>query len=187
MNFLPGELDGTHIKLPMVEADLPLPSGFTGKKKGTVIAGIRPENFEDASLVPAEDVGHGVKFRAPIEVIEWMGSELYAYFTVGGAAASELGRHADLTAEEVRAEEERTMVVARLNAASRAREGQEVELWLDGRAVRLFDPDTGLNLCLGDGDAPEAAPADTVESQSAPAAAPTPTAPAPSGGSSGQG
>ena len=74
--------------------------------------------------MPAEDLGHGATFRATIEVIEWMGSELYAYFTVGGAAASELGRHADLTAEEVRADEERTTVVARLDAASQAKEGR---------------------------------------------------------------
>ena len=170
MNFLRGELGGSRIKLPMVEADLP--AKVTGANKGTVIAGIRPENFEDATLVPQEDLGHGATFRAQIEVIEWMGSELYAYFTVGGAAVSELGRHADLTAEEVRADDERTMVVARLDAASQAKTGQEAELWLDARAVRLFDPDSGLNLGLDDDDAaaeaPEAPPADTVAAQSAP-------------------
>ena len=170
MNFLRGELDGSRIKLPMVEADLP--SSVVGRNKGTVIAGIRPENFEDAALVPQDDQRHGATFRATIEVIEWMGSELFAYFTVGGAAASELGRHADLSAEEVRTDQERTTVVARLNAASQAKEGQEAELWLDARAVHLFDPDSGLNLGLGGGDAPEAAPADTVASQPAPAPAP---------------
>ena len=184
MNFLRGEIDGSRIKLPMLETDLP--SGVVGKNKGTVIAGIRPENFEDASLVPQEDLGHGAKFKATIEVIEWMGSELFAYFTVGGAAVSELGRHADLTAEEVRAdEEERTTVVARLNAASQAKEGEETELWLDARTMHLFDPDSGLNLCLGDDDAPDAAPADTVATQPSPAAEPAPTpASAPTGGSS---
>ena len=90
-----------------------------------MIAGIRPENFEDASLVSEDDLRHGPTFRATIEVIEWMGSELYAYFTVGGgAAASELGRHADLSAEDVRASGEGTQVVARLNAASEARQGR---------------------------------------------------------------
>ena len=48
MNFLRGEIDGSRIKLPMVETDLP--SNVVGKNKGTVIAGIRPENFEDAAL-----------------------------------------------------------------------------------------------------------------------------------------
>ncbi len=179
MNFLRGEIDGSRIKLPMVETDLP--SNVVGKNKGTVIAGIRPENFEDASLVAEEDLGHGAKFGATIEVIEWMGSELYAYFSVGGAAASELGRHADLSAEEVRADgQERTTVVARLNAASKVQQGQEAELWLDARAVHLFDPDSGLNICLGDDEAdatPEAAPADTVAAESAPTADPAPAGP----------
>ncbi|MEA2704485.1 MAG: multiple sugar transport system ATP-binding protein [Actinomycetota bacterium] len=184
MNFLRGEIDGSRVKLPMSDTALPLPSRVvSGKKTGTVILGIRPENFEDASLVPEDDLQHGVKFKAPVDVIEWMGSELYAYFSVVGAAASELGRHADLSAEEVRADEERTTVVARLNAASQVKEGQEAELWLDARAVHLFDPDSGLNLCLGGDTAeetPDASPADTVATQSGPA-------PAPAGGSSGQG
>jgi multiple sugar transport system ATP-binding protein len=173
MNFLPGQVDGSTIKLPMVETDLNLPSGVDLKGKGTVIAGIRPENFEDAALVPEEDLVHGPRFRTTIEVIEWMGSELYAYFTVGGAAVSELGRHADLSAEEVRADEERTTVVARLNAASQARAGEEAELWLDARTIHLFDPDTGLNLC-GPGDTtPTAAPKDTATGSAAPASVPT--------------
>ncbi|HVF13235.1 MAG TPA: ATP-binding cassette domain-containing protein, partial [Acidimicrobiales bacterium] len=148
MNFLRGEVSGAQIKLPMVEVELPtsLTPG-TGDGTRTVIAGIRPENFEDAALVSEDDLRHGPRFRVTIDVIEWMGSELYAYFNVGGgAAASELGRHADLSAEDARASGEGTQVVARLDAASAAGKGEELELWLDARTVLLFDPDTGLNL-----------------------------------------
>ncbi|MEA2717042.1 MAG: multiple sugar transport system ATP-binding protein, partial [Actinomycetota bacterium] len=115
MNFLRAEVSGSQVKLPMTEVELPglLPDG--GEEARTVIAGIRPENFEDASLVSEDDLRHGPRFRVRIEVIEWMGAELYAYFTVGGgAAASELGRHADLSAEDARASGEGTQVVARL-------------------------------------------------------------------------
>ena len=172
MNFLRGELTGTRISLPVVQVDLP--SGVTGadgQSDQTVIAGIRPENFEDASLVPEEDLRHGATFPATIDVIEWMGSELYAYFTVGGGAAvPELGRHADLSAEDVRADAERMTVVARLDAASQAQEGQELELWLDARRVHLFDPDSGLSLVRSTESTPDARPSDTVDAQAAPAA-----------------
>ncbi len=151
MNFLRAEASGSRVKLPMVDVDLPA-AGGTGDRAGTgagartVIAGIRPENFEDAALVPGDDLGHGATFTATIEVVEWMGSELYVYFTVGGAAASELGRHADLSADDVRSSDEGTQVVARLERASQARAGQELELWLDARALHLFDPESGERL-----------------------------------------
>ena len=46
-----------------------------------MIAGIRPESFEDASLVgDLRDQGHVLK--AKIDLIESMGSELYVYFEI---------------------------------------------------------------------------------------------------------
>ena len=45
-----------------------------------MIAGLRPEHFEDASLVG--DRSRGVTFKAKIDVLESMGSEFYAYFVV---------------------------------------------------------------------------------------------------------
>ena len=157
MNFLRAEVSGSRVKLPMVQLDLPAGVGDGRDGEGatsgrSLIAGIRPENFEDAALVPADDLGYGVKFKAMIELVEWMGSELYVYFSVGGgAAASELGRHADLSAEDVRASDQGTQVVARLGRASQARKGEELELWLDARALHLFDPDSGERLSAGQG------------------------------------
>ncbi len=149
MNFLRADVSGSKVKLPMVEFDLPGAAAGDGGGGGarSLIAGIRPENFEDATLVAEDDLRHGAKFKATIELVEWMGSELYVYFTVGGgAAASELGRHADLTPDDVRSSDEGTQVVARLERASQARPGEELELWLDARALHLFDPDSGERL-----------------------------------------
>jgi multiple sugar transport system ATP-binding protein len=36
--------------------------------------------------------------------------------------------------------------VARLDPASRAREGQRVQLWFDPAKLHLFDPDNGAHL-----------------------------------------
>src|SRR5687767_12349587 len=47
MNFMPATAEGGKLKLPMAEVDLP----EGADAKGDVIAGIRPEHFEDAQLV----------------------------------------------------------------------------------------------------------------------------------------
>jgi hypothetical protein len=42
-------------------------------------------------------------------------------------------------------------IVARLDAATHIGEGQDAELWVDARAMHIFDPATGRNLSLVDG------------------------------------
>jgi multiple sugar transport system ATP-binding protein len=39
-----------------------------------------------------------------------------------------------------------TDVVARFNARSRAREGEEVDVAVDTRSLHFFDPETGLGI-----------------------------------------
>ena len=45
-----------------------------------MLAGVRPELFEDARIV--HDVERPLKFRAKVDVVEEMGSELYAFFSL---------------------------------------------------------------------------------------------------------
>jgi multiple sugar transport system ATP-binding protein len=150
MNFLPGPVRDGKLELPMVTVDLPdeivarVRSAGDGQE---FIAGIRPEHFQDAGLITDEDRRHGPTFRTRVDVVEWMGSELFAYFPVSGSANSheemvQLANELDL---ETGGGDE-SQVVARLDAASDAREGQEVEIWLDARQIHLFDPETGENL-----------------------------------------
>jgi hypothetical protein len=66
-------------------------------------------------------------------------------------------------------------VVARLDAATRVREGQGADLWVDVRAIHVFDPSTGANLALADGPAQHTAasaaapPAQSLADEPAPA------------------
>ncbi len=129
-----------------------------------VIVGLRPENFEDAALVPADARANGITFPATIDVLESMGSDVYVYFTKdieGGVNSTELE---ELARDSGRAETGASgdTVVARLDAATGVREGQQAELWADTRAMHIFDPATGRNLSLvaeaGDGGAAAAAP-----------------------------
>ncbi|MEA2427663.1 MAG: multiple sugar transport system ATP-binding protein, partial [Thermoleophilaceae bacterium] len=142
MNFMPVQIEGGRAKLPMVE--VPVPQGAEGASRG-LIAGIRPEHFEDAALVGQEKRGHGATFRAKIDLVESMGSELYAHFTVSGEGVesqelAELAQDAG-TAEVPGAGAGR--VVARLDSESGVRQGQESELWLDTSRIHFFDAATG--------------------------------------------
>jgi multiple sugar transport system ATP-binding protein len=166
MNFLPGELSGESVRLPIGSVKLPdelrqrLERGPGGGKRG-VIAGLRPEHFEDASLV--SDLSRGVSFKAKIDVLESMGSEYYAYFQVAskGVTASELEELArDAGSAEVGQSREGTVVVARLDAASKAKQGEEAVLWFDSRRLQLFDEESGRSLLAG-GDGVRPAPAAT--------------------------
>jgi multiple sugar transport system ATP-binding protein len=146
MNMLSGELEDGTLKLPMV--DVPLPEevrsrlGSSPPKK--FVVGIRPEHFQDADLV-GDARPHGPTFRIPVDVVEWLGSELYVHFEVGDTAqGDELPDVSDLGTMEVPGAG--GDVVARIDPASQIKERQEAELWLDARRILLFDPQTGANL-----------------------------------------
>jgi multiple sugar transport system ATP-binding protein len=154
MNFLPGQLDGDTLRLPIGTVRLPdevrgaLTSGGGSKQ---VIAGLRPEDFEDASLAGRSERGH--KFTTKIDVLESMGSEFYAYFVVESdrVSASELDELAqDAGAADLPHSREGSQVVARLDAASRVGQGQDAELWFNTEHLQLFDPDNGLSMLRSD-------------------------------------
>jgi len=154
MNFLSGTLEEGKLRTNL--GDFPLTDRLrqeVERAKGgrTVIVGVRPENFEDASLVQADVRGHGITFRATIDVVESMGSDVFVYLTQGresGVTAAELE---ELAQDSGRADTggSGSTIVARLDAATQVREGGEAELWVDARAVHVFDPATGRNLTVG--------------------------------------
>jgi multiple sugar transport system ATP-binding protein len=115
-----------------------------------VIVGLRPEDFEDAALVSAENRGFGVTFRVTMDVLESVGSDVFAYFTQESGLSARSDQLADLAADsgadDTGSSDEQ--VTARLDAATKLREGQEAELWADMRPLHVFDPETGRNLAL---------------------------------------
>ncbi len=152
MNFMPATLEGNTLKLPMV--DVQLPDGLRGAASGgegdqQLIAGVRPEDFEDSGLV-GEAAHRGATFKATIDLVESMGSELYVHFSTSSdqkIESEELRELAeDSGAGEVPGGGEEGQVVARLDPTSKAAEGQEIELWLDASKVKLFDPSDGRSL-----------------------------------------
>jgi multiple sugar transport system ATP-binding protein len=163
MNFTSGTLgDG---KLRTWLGDIPLRDELrsaleSGRASREVIVGIRPENFEDAKLVPADIRPRGITFRASIDVVESLGSDVFVYFTTEGEQLS-TAELDELALDSGKADVGATgiSIVARLRADTQVREGEEAELWADVRMIHVFDPATGRNLGFGDNraEAPTAA------------------------------
>jgi multiple sugar transport system ATP-binding protein len=116
-----------------------------------VIVGMRPEDFEDRSVVG--DRTDGITFKARIDVLESMGSEFYAYFVVESERVS--SRELEELASDAGAADlptqDGSQITARLDAASNVRQGQETELWFNTEHIQLFDPETGQTLLGADG------------------------------------
>ncbi len=149
MNFMPAELSDGKVKLPIGEADVP--EGVGDGREGQVIAGLRPESFEDAEMIGDLSEERGIVFEAEIDLVESLGSDLYAYFHVeSGAVESE--QLADLVEErleetgvpEVREGQEQ--IVARLDPASKIKRRERRELWADTSKLHLFDAESGERL-----------------------------------------
>jgi multiple sugar transport system ATP-binding protein len=165
MNFLPGQLDGDQLRTPIGDVRLSaemcqrLEAGDGGGRRG-VIVGIRPEHFEDAMLVTLPATGHF--FKTKIEVLEAVGSDSYAHFTVDSPriSSSELEELEDETS--LASSAEGVQIVARLAAASAIKQGQEARLWVDTSHLHLFDHETGRSLLMREGSRLEVPNASTA-------------------------
>ncbi|MDX6589217.1 MAG: multiple sugar transport system ATP-binding protein, partial [Solirubrobacterales bacterium] len=152
MNFMPGELSGGRVKLPIGEVDVAdLPDG-------RVIAGLRPENFEDVAVVGDLKQERGLVFEAEVDLVESLGSDLYLYFHIEseGVESDQLSELAADSLDETgtaNIREGQEQVVARLDPTSKARRGERIELWADTAKLHLFDPESGEALTsAGPGD-----------------------------------
>ncbi|MFC4912343.1 ABC transporter ATP-binding protein [Actinomadura gamaensis] len=145
MNFLPATLEGADLRTPL--GDLRLDDrrkvDAVGERS-VVLVGVRPEHFEDASLVSEEKRARGAVLRARVDVTEWLGNELYAY--VPYEAPPDLATRLRDLSQELDSDQLRTQAVVALDPSSRVHAGQDVELWVNTARLHLFDPSTGENL-----------------------------------------
>ncbi|MFL5864574.1 MAG: ABC transporter ATP-binding protein, partial [Solirubrobacteraceae bacterium] len=180
MNFVPGRIEAERLRTPIGEIEVPdrLRRGLDGARGAalaSVVVGIRPEHFEDATLVGDRPDGH--TFKATVDVLESVGSEFYAHFTVPRGPLPPIGSGAviqDHGSAEARQLRDGVPMVARLGRASRVRQGDVAELWLDSTQIQLFDDHGGQNLLASERRAkalvpPPGAPALTTASSRAPA------------------
>jgi multiple sugar transport system ATP-binding protein len=151
MNFLPGTLEDGRLRTAL--GDVQLPSEVTTKVRQAgagrdLIVGIRPEHFEDAALVEGRRAA-GLTFKATVDVLESLGADKYAYFRLqGGRATAQELEELAADAGTGDAPGGSDQVVARLDPASQAREGRQLELWFDPAKLHLFNPGNGAHLTL---------------------------------------
>jgi multiple sugar transport system ATP-binding protein len=153
MNFLMGEIADGSLTWPLGTIPLSDLAGVEGSgHQGRVVVGVRPESFEDATMV-GERPGL-VAVTARVDVLESTGSDVYAHLSLDGAGRGTesdddlLRELAQATASEdpevaLAAGAE---LVARVGVAHSLVEGQDGRLWIDAHRIHLFDPATGRRL-----------------------------------------
>jgi multiple sugar transport system ATP-binding protein len=147
MNFLPATVKGDSVELPFGVVKIPQAKAEKVADKGLLIAGIRPENFDDATVMDRSKVGEGSTFRATVDVTEWLGSEAFAYIPF--EAPPEVQAQLQQLERDLDGEALRTQLVISLDSASRINDGDEAEIYVDSSKMHLFDPETGKNLTVG--------------------------------------
>jgi multiple sugar transport system ATP-binding protein len=157
MNFVPATLDGDNIELPFGRA--PLTDRLrrqieaAGRGSREVLAGIRPEQFEEHARHEGGPDGPGMAVEATVELVEELGAEALVHFKLPAPTGSTERRPLP---EGLLDRPEDGPVVARLGPGSGIERGGRAKLWLNTDGLELFDAATGLNLRVHDSAVPSA-------------------------------
>jgi multiple sugar transport system ATP-binding protein len=148
MNLLRARVTGGDraASVELGEIVLPLPSSLVARRPGLahyagreVVVGIRPEDIEDASLVPSAN-GSSVPVR--ITLAEALGSEVIAHFPLGGDVEPVAVEGAPDSPSLETATDSGVLLTARLSPRSGARSGQPLRVSIDVERLHFFDPET---------------------------------------------
>ena len=127
----------------------PALKSYEGKK---VVLGIRPEDLEDAAV--AKDVPADRRLHGKVELIEALGSEIMAHFTIDAPPAltddvRELAQDVGderAVREAAEGSKQHTTMVGRFDPRAEVKEGEIAEVAVDTRGLHFFDPETGLGI-----------------------------------------
>ncbi len=167
MNFVNADLsrDGGSGRVRFADFDLPVPAEVFQNRPGledyagrSLILGIRPSDFEDS--------GHSGQdwpvMPVTADVTEELGSEINVIFAINAPPVehkdtADLAQDAEEDDTAIPLTDNKALWTARVNARSRVRPGQSLELAVDTTRLHFFDPESGL--AIGH---PEAATVETV-------------------------
>jgi multiple sugar transport system ATP-binding protein len=120
---------------------IPLPAAGA-PRPGRVIAGMRPEAFEDSAFadpsLPRLDVH--------VEVVEELGADTHVLFTVAAPRVDVPEAHEADDDEHALVEMEGSLFTARIDPGTAARHGAPLRLALDPTRIHYFDVASGLRL-----------------------------------------
>lgn len=146
MNFLPARQNEGRLELPIGAIDLEESQRDRLRGvDGPLLVGFRPEQLEWCSQESASGA-EGLRFEAQAEVIEWLGADVYVYFSVSLRDFDEVALPEDLELED--GDTGRRSLVARIDPSAEVREGDAFHLRLAANSLRIFDAHTGENVSL---------------------------------------
>jgi multiple sugar transport system ATP-binding protein len=127
MNFMQATLEAEDgrlcVRTDALRLALPEPHAARVRERAgkPVVFGIRPDDIYDRSLAPA--VTEGAAAQLSVDVTEPMGSTVYVYLTAG-----------------------RDALIADVDAETKAKDGEPLEVVFDMSRSHLFDPETEVAL-----------------------------------------
>jgi multiple sugar transport system ATP-binding protein len=119
------------------EAVLPLPRSLASRRPRLaeyagrdIVVGIRPEDIEDAALVPS---ANGASLPVQVTLAEALGAEVIAHVPLGAEAPAPPAQVAAGSS---------TLLTARLSPRSGARSGEPMRVAIDLDRLHFFDPES---------------------------------------------
>ena len=119
--------------------------GLANYVRKKIILGIRPSDFKDASLASRGPAA----MLVTAGVTEELGSEIIVIFTIGTPPVehASIAQAAETADEAVTAlEGGKAVWTARVSKESRVKHGAPLDLLVDPRYLRFFDPSSGLSI-----------------------------------------
>ncbi|MGZ4959096.1 MAG: ABC transporter ATP-binding protein [Methylomonas sp.] len=143
MNFLPAQIHGSRLVLPLGEIELPDAQmrNFSASSDSWV-AGFRPEHLRPIAVAD-EAMPNELAIEATVEISEWLGAELFLYFDVHCPKDLLEGAWPEELANKIRGD--RLSIVARLDPYTSIKKGDRILLALEAGKIQLFDRETGIN------------------------------------------
>lgn len=141
MNLYEASIDGSTLQLgsqsltldPSLFERLTTLKDYDGKR---VIAGIRPEDFEDIALADSADQDR--RLVANVTLTEALGSEIMVHFELDATTVD--------SGDPDAVEETGADAVGRFNPRSRVRAGEVAEIAVATENMHFFDQDTRLRI-----------------------------------------
>ena len=134
-------LGGITIALEPMAAESPLREKFDTR----LVVGIRPEDIEDASLVP--NAGNDRRVKTSARLVESLGSEIIVHFEMDSTPYVVIDAIEDDAEKGLgHGEDGASVFVARVNPRSPVNNGADIELVIDSSRMHFFDIESGQAL-----------------------------------------
>jgi multiple sugar transport system ATP-binding protein len=141
MNLVEATIEGASVRFGQFV--VPLDAGNRPPTEvGRVVLGIRPEAFEAAETAPAELPRVSVR----VDVLEELGAETHVCFPVDAKRVTVETGHQDDADDATLLADHAALFTARVDARTRAGQGEETMLAVDPARFHFFDPADGASL-----------------------------------------